>query len=170
MNPLPEVDDLLARMGKELRALVARRDPQQRVALIGIHTGGAWLAERLHPMLELSTPLGALNIHFHRDDFGRIGMHPRVQPSHLPFEVDGCLIILVDDVLHSGRTIRAALNEIFDYGRPAAVRLAVLVDRGGRELPIAADVVGARLELNPGEQIKLLGPSPLKLSIKREHA
>lgn len=166
MNPLPEVDELLTRMSKELRAFIARQGPEQRVALIGIHTGGAWLAERLHPMLGLSSPLGALNIHFHRDDFGRIGMHPRVQPSHLPFEVDGCLIILVDDVLYSGRTIRAALNEIFDYGRPAAVRLAVLVDRGGRELPIAADVVGAHLELNPTEQIKLLGPSPLKLSIK----
>lgn len=166
MNPLPEVDELLTRMSKELRALIARQSPEQRVALIGIHTGGAWLAERLHPMLGLSSPLGALNIHFHRDDFGRIGMHPRVQPSHLPFEVDGCLIILIDDVLYSGRTIRAALNEIFDYGRPAAVRLAVLVDRGGRELPIAADVVGAHLELGPTEQVKLLGPSPLKLSIK----
>lgn len=169
MTALPEVNELLSRMGKELLALVARRNPAQHIALIGIHTGGAWLAERLHPMLGLSSPPGALNIHFHRDDFNRIGMHPRVQPSHLPFEVDGSLIILVDDVLYSGRTVRAALNEIFDYGRPAAVRLAVLVDRCGRELPIAADVVGVRIELKPADQVKLLGPSPLELSIKRGH-
>ncbi|EAR21372.1 bifunctional pyr operon transcriptional regulator/uracil phosphoribosyltransferase PyrR [Nitrococcus mobilis] len=167
MKSLPEVDHLLTDMSQALRALVAWRDPEQPVALIGIHTGGVWLAERLHRLLGLASPIGALNIHFHRDDFGRIGVHPRVQPSHLPFDVDGCLIILIDDVLYSGRTVRAALNEIFDYGRPAAVRLAVLVDRGGRELPIAADVVGAHLKLNPAEQIKLLGPSPLKLSIER---
>lgn len=169
MSSLPEVDDLLTRMSEELRALVTRQAPGQPIALIGIHTGGIWLAERLQSMLGVSSPLGALNIHFHRDDFGRIGMHPRVQPSHLPFEVEDRLIILIDDVLYSGRTIRAALNEIFDYGRPAAVRLAVLVDRGGRELPIAADIVGTHLELNPAEQIKLLGPSPLKLSIKAEN-
>lgn len=167
MKSLPEVDHLLTDMSQALRALVARRDPEQPVALIGIHTGGVWLAERLHRLLGLTGPIGALNIHFHRDDFGRIGVHPRVQPSHLPFDVDGCLIILIDDVLYSGRTVRAALNEIFDYGRPAAVRLAVLVDRDGRELPIAADVVGAHLKLNSTEQIKLLGPSPLKLSIER---
>ncbi len=167
MKSLPEVDHLLTKMGQALRALIARHDPERPVALIGIHTGGVWLAERLHPLLDLANPIGALNIHFHRDDFDRIGIHPRVQPSHLPFEVDGCLIVLIDDVLYSGRTVRAALNEIFDYGRPAAVRLAVLVDRGGRELPIAADIVGAHLKLNPAEQIKLLGPSPLKLSIRR---
>ena len=169
MNSLPEVNDLLTLMSEKLSAFVEQQAAQRPVAMIGIHTGGAWLAERLHAMLGLSNPLGALNIHFHRDDFGRIGMHPRVQPSHLPFEVDGCVIILIDDVLFSGRTIRAALNEIFDYGRPAAVRLAVLVDRGGRELPIAADVVGTRVTLEPGEQIKLMGPSPLTLSVKREH-
>ena len=170
MNTLPDVNDLLTPMSEKLSALVEHQAPQRPVAMIGIHTGGAWLAERLHAMLAIATPLGALNIHFHRDDYGRIGMHPRVQPSHLPFEVDGCVIILVDDVLYSGRTVRAALNEIFDYGRPAAVRLAVLVDRGARELPIAADVVGTRVNLEPRERIKLTGPSPLKLSIKREHS
>lgn len=169
MNQLPVVDDLLLHMSKGLRRIIAQRSSEQSVALIGIHTGGVWLAQRLHSMLGLSTPLGTLNINFHRDDFNRVGMHPRMQPSHLPFEVEGCLIILVDDVLYSGRTIRAALNAIFDYGRPAAVRLAVLVDRGGRELPIAADIVGTHLVVDPGEQVKLLGPSPLQLGIERSH-
>ena len=113
----------------------------------------------------LSEPLGTLNISFYRDDFTRIGVHPQVKPSRLPVDVEGRDILLVDDVLHTGRTIRAALNEIFDYGRPARVWLAVLVDRGGRELPIQADVVGARLALAAGQQVKLTGPEPLSLSI-----
>ncbi len=141
---------------------------QQRdaVLMIGIHTGGVWVAERLHAMLELSEPLGQLNIAFYRDDFSRIGLHPHVKPSSLPFEVDNRHIILVDDVLHTGRTIRAALNEIFDYGRPASVTLAVLVERNGRELPIQPDVIGCSLCLDSGKQIKLCGPEPLYLDYK----
>src|SRR5690625_1734382 len=150
-------------MGRALRERLVQEgiaDP----AMIGIHTGGVWVAERLHRDLGLTTPLGTLDISFYRDDFSRIGMHPRVRPSRLPFAVEERDIVLVDDVLYTGRTIRAALNEIFDYGRPRRVLLAVLVDRGGRELPIAADVVGARIALNPGEQIKLTGPDPLELT------
>lgn len=136
--------------------------------MIGIHSGGVWVAERLHRLLGLEDPLGHLDISFYRDDFSRIGMNPQVKPSHLPFNVDDRHVILVDDVLFTGRTIRAALNEIFDYGRPAAVSLAVLIDRGGRELPIAADVVGLEMALAPGENVKLKGPDPLSLVVTRK--
>ena len=110
--------------------------------------------------------LGTLNITFYRDDFTRIGMHPQVEPSVLPFEVDDRHVILVDDVLHTGRTIRAALNEIFDYGRPASVMLAALVVRSGKELPICADIVGTHLDLTEGQHIKLNGPDALSLEIQ----
>ncbi len=141
----------------------SRPDP----VMVGIRTGGVWLATRLHAMLGLRSPLGTLNINFYRDDFTRIGMHPRVTPSNVPFEVQDRHIVLIDDVLHTGRTIRAALNEIFDYGRPASVTLGVLVERSGRELPIQADVAGQRLDLSPDQHVKLMGPDPFELVIQR---
>lgn len=107
-------------------------------ALVGIHTGGVWLAQRLHDALNLTQPLGSIDVSFYRDDYGSKGLHPQPQRSEIPFDVEGAPIIIVDDVLYTGRTTRAALNELFDYGRPARVDLAVLVDRGGRELPVAA--------------------------------
>ena len=152
---------LLQAMAKALNSILINRkikDP----TLIGIHTGGVWVAERLGQLLGVSTPMGSLDISFYRDDFSRIGMNPRVKPSNLPFDVEGRHIILVDDVLFTGRTIRAALVEIFDYGRPDSVILAVLVDRGGRELPIEPNVVGVRLDLKDRENVKLTGPSPLE--------
>lgn len=133
--------------------------------MIGIHSGGVWVAERLHQQLKLKQALGSLNIAFYRDDFTRIGIHPQVTPSSLPFDVDGQHIILVDDVLHTGRTIRAALNEIFDYGRPSSIILVTLVDRPGRELPITADISGRHLPLNASQHVKLSGPKPLQLHI-----
>ena len=133
--------------------------------IVGIHTGGAWVAEELHRRLDVAEPLGALDISFYRDDFTRIGVHPQVKPSTLPMTVEGRHILLVDDVLQTGRTVRAALNEIFDYGRPASVTLAVLVDRPGRELPIAAEIAGVRLDLAPHQQVKLEGPEPLTLTL-----
>jgi pyrimidine operon attenuation protein / uracil phosphoribosyltransferase len=114
--------------------------------LVGVHTGGVWLAERLRRDLGVDAPVGILDVSFYRDDFHRSGLKPDVRPSQIAFDVVGSHILLVDDVLNTGRTVRAAMNEIFDYGRPARVDLAVLVDRGGRELPIAATVVGATLE------------------------
>ena len=134
-------------------------------AMIGIHTGGVWVAERLHEKLGVGDPLGTLDISFYRDDFTRIGMNPQVRPSQIPFDVDNRHIVLVDDVLQTGRTIRAALNEIFDYGRPASIILVALLERGGRELPIEPDVVGLSPPLQAGEQIKLNGPHPLELVI-----
>jgi pyrimidine operon attenuation protein/uracil phosphoribosyltransferase len=161
-----DIEHIINQMAVELKSRLcslSRADP----VMIGIHTGGSWIASRLHGQLELEESLGELNIAFYRDDFSRIGIHPRVTPSNLPFEIDDKHIILVDDVLHTGRTIRAALNEIFDYGRPASVILAVLVERSGRELPIQADVVGKSVTLNNDEHVKLSGPEPLALVIKK---
>ncbi len=157
------VKKLLTTMASDLSSYLEAHsisDPH----MIGIHTGGVWVAQSLHKALKLKQPLGCLNISFYRDDFTRIGMHPQVQPSSLPFSVDDQHIILVDDVLHTGRTIRAALNEIFDYGRPASVTLVVLVERSsGKELPIAADIAGIKLNLTKDQHIKLTGPEPLAL-------
>ena len=119
----------------------------EKLKLVGVHTGGVWLAERLKHDLKVEDPVGILDVSFYRDDFDQSGLKPAVRPSQIAFDVAGSHILLVDDVLNTGRTVRAAMNEIFDYGRPAKVDLAVLIDRGGRELPIAASIVGATIEL-----------------------
>jgi len=165
MSQLPTPDTLLKDMANDLRQLLATHGVSEPL-MIGIHTGGVWVAEALHKLLALQQPLGTLNITFYRDDFTRIGVHPQVEPSNLPFDIDDQHIVLVDDVLHTGRTIRAALNEIFDYGRPASVILATLVDRGGRELPIAADVTGVQMTLADNQHVKLTGPDKLRLEIQ----
>lgn len=134
-------------------------DAHEQILLVGIQRGGAKVADALQQRLEeKGVPIerGNLDISFYRDDLDTIGPNPEVRPSDLPFYVGGRLIWLVDDVLYTGRTIRAALGEIFDYGRPAAVKLAVLVDRGGRELPIEADAVGLRHEAPEGISVKLV--------------
>jgi len=160
---------LLDTLSSELRNLLKNRNIENPV-MIGIHTGGLWVAEELHKNLNIEQPLGALNITFYRDDFTRIGMHPQVQPSNLPFNVDDQHVILVDDVLHTGRTIRAALNEIFDYGRPASVMLAVLVERGCHELPISADVAATQVKLEKNQHIKLNRSDASGLSLSIEEA
>ena len=149
-KPLPDAEDLLARLAELMRASVT-----PDTALFGIHTGGVWLAQRLHQALALRQPLGTIDVSFYRDDYGSRGLHPKIKPSDIPFEVADADIILVDDVLYTGRTIRAAINELFDYGRPKSIRLAALVDRGGRQLPIAAQFVGADVSVADGEQIEL---------------
>lgn len=133
--------------------------------MIGIHTGGVWLAQSLHTALNLNEPIGTLDINFYRDDFTRIGVHPKVKASDLPVDVSERHVILVDDVLHTGRTTRAAMNIIFDYGRPSSIVLAVLVERDGRELPIRPDVVGQSVRLSTNQQIKLRGPDNMSLTI-----
>jgi len=130
---LPDAEILFADLLQQLRGAIT---PQ--TAMVGIYTGGVWLAERLHRELGLTAPLGTLDASFYRDDVGSRGLTPSPRRSHIPFDVEGADIIIVDDVLYTGRTTRAVLNELFDYGRPASVSLAVLVDRGGRELPIEA--------------------------------
>lgn len=157
---LPDAEQLLINLiGK------VQDDLASSTALVGIHTGGVWLAERLHQDLRLSLPLGTLDVSFYRDDFGQIGLHPQIRPSDIPFKVEGSHIILVDDVLYTGRTIRAAINELFDYGRPASIRLAALIDRGGRELPIAAQYVGTVLELPSDKMLALEKSVEGKLSL-----
>ncbi len=147
---LPDPEALVRAMADAMRGTIAKD-----AALVGIYTGGAWVAERLHRALGIAAPLGLLAVTLHRDDFGRIGLHRESRRSLIPFPVDGRDVILVDDVLHTGRTIRAALNELFDFGRPRAVRLAVLVDRGGRELPLAPDYLGAKVEVGSDEDLVL---------------
>jgi pyrimidine operon attenuation protein/uracil phosphoribosyltransferase len=159
-----DVHKLLSEIHLELKSLLKDRGVQQPL-MVGIHTGGAWIAEYLHQKLDLKTPLGLLDITFYRDDFSCIGLHPRVQPSSLPLSVTDRHIILVDDVLYTGRTIRAALNELFDYGRPASVILVVLVEREGRELPIKASISGLSVDLKGRQHIKLCGPDPMQLKI-----
>ena len=166
MNDIDNVTALIESMAAELKALMAARG-RSNPAMVGIHTGGVWVAEQLHRQLGLEEPLGSLDISFYRDDFTRIGMNPVVRPSELPFSIDDRHLILVDDVLHTGRTIRAAMNELFDYGRPASIALAALVERDGRELPIQANVVGRHVQLEPQQHIKLSGPAPLKLEIRQ---
>ncbi|MES1926279.1 bifunctional pyr operon transcriptional regulator/uracil phosphoribosyltransferase PyrR [Salinisphaera sp. T31B1] len=158
-----DVDAALAALRGQLAPLV---EATPDAVMVGVETGGAWIAERLHADLGLSEPLGTLNISFYRDDFSTVGLHPSVGPSSIEAEIDGRTVILVDDVLYTGRTVRAALNELFDYGRPAAVRLAVLVDRGARELPFAPDAVGLHIDIERGRQIKLTGPEPLRLEMR----
>ena len=123
--------------------------------VVGIHSGGVWVASRLHQMLNVASPLGALAVTLHRDDFGKIGLHPQKKSTDMPIDINGRHILLVDDVLYTGRTLRAALNELFDFGRPASVKLAVLVDRGLRELPFAADYVGASMTLDAAQELVL---------------
>ena len=159
-----DINALLDKLESELRAQIESRELRDPL-MVGIHTGGAWIAEQLHRRLRLDAPLGLLDISFYRDDFSEIGMHPQVKPSKLPPSIEGRSILLVDDVLFTGRTIRAALNEIFDYGRPAQVLLAVLIDRGGRQIPIQPDCVGASLTFASNQRVKLQGPSPLYLRV-----
>ena len=165
MGQQQEIDRMIATMADQLKTRIETMPTEP--LMVGIHTGGVWIAKRLHQQLGLSEPLGSLDITFYRDDFTRIGLNPQVKPSQLPISVDDRCIILVDDVLHTGRTIRAALNELFDYGRPSCVLLACLVDRTGRDLPIQPDFVGQHMELQPGEHVKLTGPDPLQLTVQK---
>jgi pyrimidine operon attenuation protein/uracil phosphoribosyltransferase len=158
---------LLNEVCSQLKNRIRSKDPD-KLRFIGIHTGGVWIANRIVKELGLETSIGELNIAFYRDDFSKIGVHPSVKPSQLPFEVNDCHLILVDDILHTGRTVRAAMNEIFDYGRPLSISLVVLIARSGKELPIQADICGASIELAKGEHVKLRGPEPLRLEVCRD--
>jgi pyrimidine operon attenuation protein / uracil phosphoribosyltransferase len=166
MSDPGNIDTLIAKLAEALAEHLARHN-RDAPLMIGVHTGGVWVARKVHRLLGIEAPLGTLNINFYRDDFTRIGMHPMVTPSDL-FSVDDRHVVLIDDVLHTGRTIRAALNEIFDYGRPASVTLGVLVERSGREIPVQADAIGDSLDLADHEYVKLRGPESLSLEIARK--
>ncbi len=160
-----DINRLLDDLETGLRQLLEQRGVTSP-ALIGIRTGGVWLAAEISRRLGLEEPFGELDISFYRDDFSRIGLNPKVSPSSLPFDTEGRDVILIDDVIMSGRTIRAAMNEIFDYGRPASIILAALIDLGARELPIQPDVTGQKLLLPPNQRVKLRGPDPLRIELQ----
>lgn len=158
---LPDAEGLCVTLAERLRSGL---DPE--TALVGIHTGGVWVAERLHAALGLKTPLGRLDVSFYRDDFSRTGLHPQIRSSEIPFDVQDRPIVIVDDVLYTGRTIRAAMNEIFDFGRPARIDLAVLVDRGGRELPVSPRWTGLALQVEAGRNLQLERSDHGKLTLR----
>jgi len=160
-----EINDLLNKLEAGLKRIIVERQLTDPL-MIGIRTGGVWIAEEMHHRFNISEPLGLLDISFYRDDFSQIGVNPNVKPSQLPPQIEGRDIILIDDVFYTGRTIRAALNEIFDYGRPNQVVLAVLIERDGRQIPLCPDCVGASITLNAGQRIKLTGPEPLAIHLQ----
>jgi pyrimidine operon attenuation protein/uracil phosphoribosyltransferase len=165
----PASFDAEALYGKLLAQVRAGIDGVQDAAIVGIHSGGAWLAERLAHDLGLQARLGFIDVSFYRDDFARKGLHPDVKPTRIEFNVDGATIVLVDDVLYTGRTVRAAINVLFDYGRPQRIMLAALADRGGRELPVAADFVGAHVQLQTGRSLSLSREAGGQLSLTIEY-
>jgi pyrimidine operon attenuation protein / uracil phosphoribosyltransferase len=145
-----DAEALYADLKKGVRSLMP-----EGAALVGIWSGGAWLAERLQKDLGLSGAHGVISSTLHRDDFGSRGLASGTDATQLPFSIDGRHIVLIDDVLFTGRTIRAVVNELYDFGRPASVTLAVLVDRGGRELPIAAAYAAAKISLPAKQRLSL---------------
>jgi pyrimidine operon attenuation protein/uracil phosphoribosyltransferase len=166
-TPKLDAEELYAALLKEMKAALSQA---KHAALVGIYSGGAWLAERLADDLRLKERLGFIDVSFYRDDYAKKGLHAEVKPTQIPFEVDGATIVLVDDVLYTGRTTRAAINELFDYGRPAKIMLATLVDRGGRELPIAADFVAATVPLPADQALVLQRDDAGRFSLTVEHA
>ena len=162
---LPDAEQTLAALAERMRGAVAFD-----AKFVGIYSGGAWIAERLAQMLPGEHAVGYIDVSFYRDDFARTGLKPEVKRTELPFEVGGATIVLVDDVLYTGRSVRAAVNELFDYGRPAVVELAVLVDRGGRELPIEPTYAGARLAVARDVSIVLSRTADGRLALAAETA
>jgi len=160
-----DMSNLLRTLEDKIRQTIGARQLSDPL-MIGIRTGGVWVAEKLHQRLAIKQPLGLLDISFYRDDFSQIGVNPNVKPSQLPTQIEGRDIILVDDVFYTGRTVRAALNEIFDYGRPNQVVLAALIERDGKQIPISPDCVGVRITLDSGQRIKLTGPEPLGIEVQ----
>lgn len=164
---LPDAEQLIANLAAAMRPHVTAN-----TALVGIHTGGVWLADRLHALLGLSLPLGSIDVSFYRDDYAAKGLHQQPRGSKIPFDVEGAHIVIVDDVLYTGRTTRAALNELFDYGRPSQVDLAVLIDRGGRELPISARFCALTLPepMPAGQNLQLERDDSGALTMRLIHA
>jgi pyrimidine operon attenuation protein/uracil phosphoribosyltransferase len=162
-----DAEVLYRTLADKVKAALAGVD---RLALVGIYSGGAWLAERLAAELQVDGRLGFIDVSFYRDDYAEKGLPASVKPTHISFDVDGATILLVDDVLYTGRTTRAAINELFDYGRPAKVLLASLVDRGGRELPIAADFVAATVALEASETLLLQRADDGSFTLSIKHA
>ena len=160
---LPDAEKLCESLVNELKPRIGPKS-----AMVGIYTGGAWLAERLHARLGVAVPLGLMDIAFYRDDYHAQGLHHDPKRTKIPFDVDGRELLLVDDVLYTGRTVRAAMNELFDYGRPASITLVVLAERGGRQLPICAQHCGAQIDVPAGMRLTLRRDDSGKLALALE--
>ena len=170
MNPpITELnaESLYKKLLEQIRPTLAG---ESKVAIVGIRSGGAWIAERIAADLALDNPPGFIDVSFYRDDYAEKGLPPEVKPTQIPFDVNDATILLIDDVLYTGRTTRAAINELFDYGRPARILLAALVDRGKRELPIAADFVAATVSLDKNEKLVLQQSDDNTFSLTVENA
>ena len=163
MIKLPDAERLCEQLAAELRPKLGAQS-----AMSGLYTGGAWLAERLHKRLGLAEPLGLMDVAFYRDDYHAQGLHRDPKRTRVPFDVSGRDLLLVDDVLYTGRTVRAAMNELFDYGRPASISLVVLADRGGRQLPICAQYCGAKVEVPAGMRLRLKREADGRLALVLE--
>ncbi|GGI53610.1 MAG TPA: bifunctional pyr operon transcriptional regulator/uracil phosphoribosyltransferase PyrR [Oxalicibacterium sp.] len=166
-NPELDAEALYQSLAAQVKTALAKAE---NVGIVGIHSGGAWLAERLAMEMQLGERLGFIDVSFYRDDFAEKGLRTDVKPTQIPFDVDGATILLVDDVLYTGRTTRAAINELFDYGRPARILLAALADRGERELPIAADFVATTISIPDRQQLVLQRAEDGRLSLTVDHA
>jgi pyrimidine operon attenuation protein/uracil phosphoribosyltransferase len=165
VTALPDAEKLCVQLADSIRPQIT-----SNTVMIGLYTGGVWLAQRLHALLDIAEPLGTLDIAFYRDDYHQQGLARDPKRSSIPFSIGGRDLLLVDDVLYTGRTVRAAMNELFDYGRPARISLAVLADRGGRQLPICAQYCGVRLEVPAGARLRLRRAEDGRLSLQLEHA
>lgn len=163
---LPDAEQLYAALKNAVQAALT---PQS--VLLGIHSGGAWLSDRLGRDLQLDGRVGSISSSMYRDDFAKRGLAQSL-PTDIPFDINGAHVLLIDDVLHTGRTIRAVLNELFDYGRPARVQLMVLVDRAGRQLPFAADFAAAQADLAPENSLNLVknADASLQFTLKTREA
>ncbi len=168
-HPELDAEALYAQLATQVKAALggAGGSGAAKLAIVGIYSGGAWLADRLAKELGVND-VGYVDVSFYRDDYAEKGLHAEVKPSQVPFDVDGASILLVDDVLYTGRTTRAAINTLFDYGRPARVMLAALVDRGGRQLPVAPDFVARSVSLEQHETLVLHKAEDGRLSLTVE--
>lgn len=133
--------------------------------MVGLHTGGVWVAQALHRRLNIQEELGELSTTFYRDDFSQVGLHRQQKPSRLPFEIENRHVLLVDDVIYTGRTLRGAMNELFDFGRPASITAIALIAREGRELPIEPQIVALHEEPGSTFRYRISGPEPLTLQL-----
>ncbi len=166
IHPELDAEQLYTQLEAAVKPALAGTD---RLAIVGIYSGGAWLAERLARALGV-TDVGFVDVSFYRDDYAERGLSAEVRPSQIPFDVDGATILLVDDVLYTGRTTRAAINTLFDYGRPARIMLAALVDRGGRQLPVAADFCASTVNVAANQMLVLQQADDGRLTLTIDHA
>lgn len=166
-----KLNELLDNMADDIIQLMKKKNITQPY-MVGIHTAGVWVAQALHQRLVSHLklePLGTLNSSYYRDDFDQRGLNKQTEASQLLISLEGRHLILVDDILFTGRTTRAAINELFDYGRLASLTLAVLIDRGGRELPVEAQIIGLTEKLTRNQSFKLINPDDLTLEIRRNN-